>query len=68
MVDAVAMDTAAIDLVRESGQLQMLISPGLVGSTLGLVAVVLTGWPGRMFLAFQTRIAVNRDTGRTTRR
>ncbi len=67
-MDAVVMDTAAIDLVRQSGQLQMLITPALVGSTLGLVVVVLTGWPGRALLAMQTRIAVNRDARQKSRR
>lgn len=61
-MDAVVMDTAAIDLVRQSGQLQMLITPTLVGSTFGLAAIVLTGWPGRLFLAAQTRLGVRRST------
>lgn len=62
LVDAVDMDTAAIEFVRQSGQLQGLISPAVVGSTLGLAGLVLTGWPGRVFLAAQTRLGMHRDS------
>ncbi len=59
------MDTAMLELIRGSGQFWWLPSPLFLSAAFVLLAVVLTGLPGRLILSIETRMAVRDELGRT---